>query len=1188
MVRRGYESFGSLIDGSRVFEPNEEKEPGIEAQRLLDMAPEPGSIWNRVTLVPVSLNAYAPHPKNRDFLTDAAWWVEFAEGLNADFAAVGTVTTNWVDQMIVLAAKADRSRAFQVGPGGQQIPAAIKNLLRSKGASTGFRPRLRLSENRHERENLSVLFRPILKRDESFEICLSPPGKLRDREGGKKHVLLALGTSDSARLYPSPKLIKAVQGSKIGRHPERFEVTLVQGPQDAVQNTELARGFHKAGIEVGIFEIEPDRLDLLADTMAAAALVVCNESFWVHLASAMGAPTVSLWGLGHWPRFLPVQGHVSVVHTAMPCAGCNWFCVFKERKCITGIDPNVIAMAVEQRLEPDGALEPTHLVESVSAVPDAKVLAAMRRRSWNLEQLALQAEGDRERLVADLSVIEDRLSAEVRARQTEAAEKEANASRLREADNRIRTEIEARESERTAKERLAKLLLDTEKRLATEEAARIEEVEAKSRARSELRTALDVSDRLVLQLNSEVTAHAQTCKARIEAEKSISRVESARAAEEAEKLRLRELLRGAEAQRDAERVAREAEAAAKARLSDIAAAAESERGAERVAREAEAAEKTRLNELLAMAEQQRETEIVSRLAEASAKDQALELLENAERALKGERHSRELEGRAKEDALRRAERAEIVQKETATLLETTVEANRKLKLQLSRLGTHADRLHAELIQSRYRRQLEAENKRQVEQARTWLGIWLRFKNTTARGCRRIYCLLRGKPMVPLLGSAGPRVTQVNTHDIIGGAERTSYDHHLQLRDRGLKPSLIVGGKFGEESDVYKIHFQEFDWKWALKWRDKWGFTEAFYAAPVLGCFKWDYLRQANIVHIHNMHGQYWSSAALLPLGMQHPVVLTLHDEYTLSGDCCYTYDCDRWKKSCGRCPQIGLERSARYALGEQDKTALNIRIKRLLLRAPRAFPLVVVTPSDWLADRARQAPNLRHLPIARIYNGVDLEFWRPESQSEARRELNLPNERTIGVVVASYLEDRRKGFDVALAAIRRLPPDTNLHFLIVGNLNDKISAQLEGLPVTCMGYVSEKTTMRRLFAAADFTFSMSRVDNLPYMCVESLACGRPVFGSAVGGIPEIINEPELGWLAEQQFDPDALGATLRSIEIETQEIRSGRQAACRRSAEIRFSLSMMTDRYLRLYEEMHLAAIENRGIDLTVLADVTS
>jgi ADP-heptose:LPS heptosyltransferase len=73
----------------------------------------------------------------------------------------------------------------------------------------------------------------------------------------------------------------------------------------------------------------------LAELIRAAKLLIGNESGAVHLAAAVGTPSVSIVGGGHYGRFIPYDiaaddecvAPIPVIHR-MECYGCNWKCIF--------------------------------------------------------------------------------------------------------------------------------------------------------------------------------------------------------------------------------------------------------------------------------------------------------------------------------------------------------------------------------------------------------------------------------------------------------------------------------------------------------------------------------------------------------------------------------------------------------------------------------------------------------------------------------------------------------------------------------------------------------------------------------------------------------------------------------------------------------------------------------------------
>ena len=74
----------------------------------------------------------------------------------------------------------------------------------------------------------------------------------------------------------------------------------------------------------------------------------------------------------------------------------------------------------------------------------------------------------------------------------------------------------------------------------------------------------------------------------------------------------------------------------------------------------------------------------------------------------------------------------------------------------------------------------------------------------------------------------------------------------------------------------------------------------------------------DILHFHNLHGNYFDLRALIELSNQVPVVLTLHDAWLFSGHCAHSLECERWKKGCGNCPDLTI-----YPPILRDATAYN-------------------------------------------------------------------------------------------------------------------------------------------------------------------------------------------------------------------------------------------------------------------------
>ena len=80
-------------------------------------------------------------------------------------------------------------------------------------------------------------------------------------------------------------------------------------------------------------------LQQLTTIIAGAQLLVSNETSAVHIAAAVGVPSVCIVGGGHYGRFVPYDEKVGdhrplplVATRKMECFGCNWVCKFHPAK----------------------------------------------------------------------------------------------------------------------------------------------------------------------------------------------------------------------------------------------------------------------------------------------------------------------------------------------------------------------------------------------------------------------------------------------------------------------------------------------------------------------------------------------------------------------------------------------------------------------------------------------------------------------------------------------------------------------------------------------------------------------------------------------------------------------------------------------------------------------------------------
>jgi glycosyltransferase involved in cell wall biosynthesis len=172
-----------------------------------------------------------------------------------------------------------------------------------------------------------------------------------------------------------------------------------------------------------------------------------------------------------------------------------------------------------------------------------------------------------------------------------------------------------------------------------------------------------------------------------------------------------------------------------------------------------------------------------------------------------------------------------------------------------------------------------------------------------------------------------------------------------------------------------------------------------------------------------------------------------------------------------------------------------------------------------------------------------------------------------GVVFAGRLSDE-KGVDTLLEAVARTP---DLRADVAGD--GPARADLEALAST-LG-IGDRVTfhgrlplaeVHELLRAASVAVCPSRwYENQPLAVLEAFACGLPVVGTGLGGVPELI-APGVDGAIVPPNDPAALGEALRGLAADPARAHA-MGGAGRAKVERDYSSDLHMERLWRLYDE---------------------
>ena len=319
------------------------------------------------------------------------------------------------------------------------------------------------------------------------------------------------------------------------------------------------------------------------------------------------------------------------------------------------------------------------------------------------------------------------------------------------------------------------------------------------------------------------------------------------------------------------------------------------------------------------------------------------------------------------------------------------------------------------------------------------------------------------------------------------------------------------------------------------------------------------IQQADVLHLHWINFGFLSLNGLRSLfELGKPIVWTLHDQWAFTGGCHYARGCDHFLSHCRNCPYLKHP-------GEHDLADHVFEQKLALFSDANIW---FTPPSRWLADEAMRAKLLRRFPFTVIPYAIDQYAFQPLERSMVNDRLDLLTTGKPRLLFGSAnITDTRKGFAYfaeALTLLHQQQPGLTPEILVFGKGRSHLLNELP-YPVRHLGILTSEDDIVAAYNAADVMVVPSLEDNLPNTVIESLSCGTPVVGFKTGGIPEMIDHEQNGYLADigsaQQL-ADGIAFILNHPNPETL-----RQYA-RQSAEIRFSETVVARQHVELYNQL--------------------
>jgi alpha-maltose-1-phosphate synthase len=229
-----------------------------------------------------------------------------------------------------------------------------------------------------------------------------------------------------------------------------------------------------------------------------------------------------------------------------------------------------------------------------------------------------------------------------------------------------------------------------------------------------------------------------------------------------------------------------------------------------------------------------------------------------------------------------------------------------------------------------------------------------------------------------------------------------------------------------------------------------------------------------------------------------------------------------------------------------------------------------------------------------VHNGIDADLWQRDTSADAAEVV-----RSYGVdpqarsVVFLGRITRQKGLPYLLRALRALDDDVQVVLLAGAPDTPEIEAEVIALvdqlradrgtgaaPVVWIGEMLPREKVIAVLSHATVFVCPSVYEPLGIVNLEAMACGAAVVGTATGGIPEVVQDGETGWLVPIEqvtdgtgtpVDPDRfvadLGAALVSAVSDPDEAARRGQAGRARAVQ-QFSWTTVAQQTLEVYRSV--------------------
>ncbi len=378
-----------------------------------------------------------------------------------------------------------------------------------------------------------------------------------------------------------------------------------------------------------------------------------------------------------------------------------------------------------------------------------------------------------------------------------------------------------------------------------------------------------------------------------------------------------------------------------------------------------------------------------------------------------------------------------------------------------------------------------------------------------------------------------KILVIGTIDNKGGAASISWELRKRLKANGHTVTTFVRYKYSNEPDVFIIPRKRYQ-DWLVKL-----FANDLTFAGTDYILETKEFKEADIIHCHNLHSNFFNLATLQKMSLLKPVVWTLHDMWAFTG-------------FASNSATLKNPNKKKFLLFLWDNTACLLHTKKKIYEKSKLY---IVAVSDWMKKEAEKSV-LGKQDIIHIYNGIDTEIFKPQNKALARKELGLPIDKKIVAFGIKGWTDSNKIIDEYIGR-------NDIFFIAIGHSLIKTNNKnYRSLPQT-----QDRNMLAKYLCASDVFFHPSPEDSFGLISAEALSCGTPVVTYGIDALPEVVSHKEVGYVSEYMNTEDAKKGIEYILNLSKDDYTKMSTVA-REGIVSKFSCEKMYAEYLTFYKRL--------------------